>query len=432
MQLYLPDAKVYCPCIAEDDPRSYHIVSSLKICPNCHVRRCTSCLLHSPKEKNCNRCNREYTLDETHCHRCYTCPLCDDDLKTYPLSYKSSNKDNGHPFELVKRDYDKSKIVGKSVLFRCKCGYKFNTKIETKPQSLQEIVTSNIKDDVDERFSQLKEYLDWCMNYHRILDKQARGRWKNEILEKFSSFEAAKILSSASSHSQLIEREKEMIIVDDDTVDENKLRPTPCPRRLSVSVSYICPTCLDDVTDSLLSETLPLVHAVPMVGYPSKKVREIEGDCSTVVPILISFINGGDKKMLISLMEGSDEKFEIGPRHGEVSGLSNVPTCLLSHVSAQEGSWKKELTRRDSVVLSNIKYKEGVEVESGLHVDSGSNWITIVLAIDIASSEKTSAGKIDFSVHTMIHQIDSDEDANTGRGESDATRIVEYRCRALI
>lgn len=416
MKYYLQDASVSCPCIKEDDYRSSHPLSSLNYCRHCDTRRCFACSLHSPVKKSCLKCERKYDLIATHCNRCYVCPLCGSDLNTYPLLYKSGGiKDGVEQFALMNSQTDRNeKLVGKGVLFKCKkmdsidnsCSFKFVTNIETKPQSLQEIVLKNIKSDTEYKYEKLRDFGDWKLNYERILDRKQRIKWKTEILERFGAFEVAKILQAHNSLETLEKKEIEVI----DSLKDITKKVVPVPKKLHQNMNSICPSCLN-ILDVKMTSRFPLVYVVPMVGYPSRLVREIkEGNIR--VPVLMSFINTSGMEMDVTIT-GEEIPFNtirIGCNSSK--SLKDVPTCMLSHVRKSSDDWKCELDTRDKEVFKLITYHEDGEEkgsgeakvknteleESHEVVDVGGNWITTKACIDVNVAEDVVSGKIKFNV----------------------------------
>jgi hypothetical protein len=396
MKYDIDTARIMCPCVDYKDHRSWHLLSTIRYCNNCEIRRCLICTLHSPTNKRCLRCKREYDIKETHCFRCYICPICDTDLESYPLLYKNGKRENEiNQFELVKHPNDKCKIVGKAVHFKCKnlkCKFRFTTKIETRPQTLQQIVTSNIRDEIDLNFEILKTYADWCLNYNRALDKKLAIKWKTEILKRFPSFELAKILQSENKMQDLIEKEEEVIR----TLNESEKLPLfPIAKQLYKKMNDICPTCLE-ITKPI-SEKLLLAYAVPMIGYPSSKVTQMNGSLS--VPVLVSFINLTKKEMNMNIM---GVEFNIGYEYGSDMSIDNVPTCLVSHCldsRKQEESPQKDIEKLNRLIWSNDNENNNVFEDT---VDIGDNWITRLFIVDIESDENTRKGKIIFKLNVTV------------------------------
>lgn len=432
MHYYIDDASVYCPCIGPADNRAFHPVSKMRFCGTCGIKRCFFCTLHSASNKSCLRCERKYTTRETHCYRCYTCPICDDDLESHPLLYKHKAGSSEVEFELIKSKDDKSKIAGKAVLFKCPnsdCRFKFTTKVETKPQSLQQIVQNNINDDIDVRYNELMDYYDWCLNFQRILDKRQRSKWKTEILRRFKSFEIANILQNDSHLQQLIDEESESIRYIKN-VENNQLFPHP--KVLNTKMQEICFTCLENISDKKMVLELPMVYAIPMVGYPSSNVKGLQAGESVDVPILISFVNDSGSSINLSIIENGvdvflasssahnmyipaiDESTKVKSRE-----LATVPTCLLSHIS-KKGDWKTELAGRDPALLARLRYVEGLNFD-GLEdtIDFGVNWITSLILVRVTGNETSCKGKINFVLNISVE-----------KGETVSNE--EYHCCALI
>ena len=433
MHYYIDDASVHCPCIEPSDERAFHPVSKLHFCGTCGIKRCFLCMLHSASNKMCLRCGKEYTTQETHCYRCYTCPICDEDLESHPLLYKHKAGSTEVEFELIKSKHDKSKIAAKAVIFKCPnsaCRFKFATKVETKPQSLQQIVQDNIKDDTDIRYNALLNYYDWCLNYQRILDKRQRSKWKTEILGRFKSFEIAKILQNDSNSQQLIDKESGNIR---SIHDEEDNQICPHPKLLHTEMQEICPTCLEDISGNRMAFKLPIVYAIPMVGYPSSNVKELQTGETVDVPILLSFVNNGEVSINLGINEDGVDVFlasslahnvcipGINEFTKQKSGeLSTVPTCLLSHISKEEGNWKTELAGRDPGALTRLRYVEALSFDGSEDtIDAGVNWITSLILVRVTSSERSRKGKINFVLNVSVEQ---------GENVSNA----EYHCCALI
>lgn len=410
MKYLINDAKVSCPCIDSKDHRSWNSLSTTKYCTNCHLKRCQNCTLHSPILNLCLRCKREYSNNETYCYRCYTCPICDSDLITHPLSYKSTGKNNGiELYELIRNGNKGDKIVAKSVYFKCKdpkCNFRFNTNIETKPQTLQDIVMNNIKDEVDVTYEILKDYYDWLLNYHRILDKKQQRKWKSEILKRFQTFEIAEILK-AENLKELNLKEIEIINEINNTPNVDKL--FPIPKKLFKKMNDICLSCLEEIGPDLRT---PLVYVVPMIGYLSSKVKELTYGELLNVPILISIINKSADEMSISLIGDNIELQEFKIGYDDTDDIKNVPTCLLSHI--KDSNWKEELAKRNIDVFHKLEWN-GENIIYDCVLDSGINWITTIAQIPIKGNVNSTNGKIKFNLTI------NNNDLNT-----------IYQCNALI
>lgn len=405
MHYYLEDGKISCPCIDSNDARSYHSVSEMFFCSTCKIRRCTLCTLHNVTRKICLRCEKEYGMQDTHCYRCYICPKCDSDLESYPLLYKSKLGNNTGDVELVKSKNDKSKIVGKAVQFKCSnkdCNFKFKTKIETKPQSLQQIVQRNIKDMDDLRYESLLNYYDWCLNYQRILDKRQLTKWKTEIMKRFKSFEVAKILHDDSNIKELIKKENDMI----EPIKDIELYEAlfPLPKQLSSEMNNICPTCLN-VIDMEKIISIPLVYVVPMVGYPSSNVKNLEEGSEIEIPILVSFINHSNYEVTVTILENNKVKSinhhvpDLIIPFSQEDNWKTVPTCLLSHVLKKKGDWKRELENRDPNTIMKLTYSNWLNEsdDENCIVDQGINWITTLIMVKYKmDTNNKSSGKVDF------------------------------------
>lgn len=434
MHYYVGDARIHCTCIESSDKRSLHSVSKMYFCPTCKIKRCFLCTLHSPSNKICLRCERNYNVQDTHCYRCYTCPECDKDLESYPLLYKHKIGGTETEFELIKSKHDKSRIAGKAVHFKCPdsdCRFKYTTNVETKPQSLQQIVQHNIKDNRDVRYSELMEYYDWCLNYQRILDKKQRSKWKTEILKKFESFEVAKILQDESSLLQVVDKERATVRPIMDTVSAQLF---PQPKVLHTVMKEICPTCLEGLSCREMTSKLPLIYALPMVGYPSFKLKELREGERVDVPILVSFVNNSESEMCVNIIEDGVTTFlppssancivipTVDPStQPSTDKLSTVPTCLLSNVSKKEGNWKTELERRDPKSLARLRYVEGSNIDELKNVvDSGANWITLLLIVRVTGDRESRNGKIKFALNISLDTQGSD------------VRNAEYHCCALV
>lgn len=391
MHYYLEDGKISCPCIDSNDVRSYHSVSKMFFCSTCKIMRCSLCTLHNVTRKSCLRCGKEHRLYDTHCYRCYICPKCDSDLDSHSLLYKSKMGSNMREVELIKSKDDKSKIVGKAVQFKCStndCNFKFKTKIETKPQSLQQIVQSNIKDTDDLRYESLLNYYDWCLNYQRILDKRQLTKWKTEIMKRFESFEVAQILHDDKNIKQLIEKENNIIKpLNNIELDEHLF---PFPKPLASEMNNICPTCLN-VIDMEKNLSIPLVYTVPMVGYTLSNVNNSKEGSEVDIPILLNFINKSNFHVTIRILENDYVKlinshiYDIVIPFSQENDWKTVPTCLLSYVLKREGDWKKELENRDPNTIMKLKYRDEFNLngvsDGNFIVDRGVNWITTLIVV---------------------------------------------------
>lgn len=432
MHYHIKDTGIICPCIDRTDGRSIHPVSSIHYCSTCNVRRCFWCRLHTPAEKKCLRCKRDYESKDTHCYRCYTCPECDMDLVSYPLSYKSKHNIDGlKQFELISSKNDKSKIIGKAVYFKCtneKCKYKFTTKVETKPQTLQQIVQNNIKNDTEVRFEELTDYVDWCIGYHRILDKKQRMKWKNQILSRFDSFEVAKILQGESHLQQLTDKENDIIKVTKDDDTGNKSNIYPKPKFLHTETSESCPSCLGDITSDKMSFRIPLVYSVPVVGYLPSKVQDLRFGEYTDVPILITFINESDDDMSVniiatdSVISAASNTLNIphmSNRLTRVDEFENVPTCLLPHIISQNECKSKTLLR-DPEIIKMFEYREDFKYEFNKDVlDLGINWLTTLVVVRVRYNDNTNDGKIFFCLNLDV-------------GFKQGNINLEYYCKVLL
>lgn len=353
------------------------------------------------------------------------CPICGSDLESYPLSYKSrGRKDGEEQLEIIQHRHDRSKIVGKAVRLQCKnhatCRFKFTTKVELKPQSLQQIVQNNICDHIDTRFNELVEYSDWCLNFQRILDRKQRVRWKSEILQRFKSFEIAEILKSDQNSKQLLV--KEGSVINSDAVDGPAHELYPLPKLLHKKMNDICPTCLQDISKSPITGRLPLVYCVPMMGYPSSHVKAMKENESARVPILISILNETKHPMKVNLSADTGTGFfEVGCNLGKY--FENVPTCLLSHVQSKS-DWKAELEKRDTSILERLSYKndfihDGDDMNCCDVIDRGGNWITTSVILEAPRSDSTVKGQISFKL--------------TLTTESELGKFtVDYTCCALV
>lgn len=385
------------------------------------------CTLHSVSKKSCLRCKREYGLEDTHCYRCYICPECECDLESHPLLYKAKYESDKNELEIIKSKNDRSKIVGKSVQFKCvnmKCRFKFTTKIETNPQTLQHIVQSNIKDEDELRYDTLLDYYDWCMNYHRILDKRQRTKWKTEILNRFKAFEISKILQENCNIKDLNDKEKDIINTMDTNEKNNVLYPQP--KLLHAEMKSICPTCLGDLSHEKMASSIPLVYAVPLIGFPSSKLKKLELEVSIDIPILVSFINNTTSTVNFSIINEDEDEKVIQTPSSEIKvectdggfnekHLKTVPTCLLSHVSKNETTWKKELHHRSFENLAKLKYSDTKTLtDFGDILDSGINWVTTHVVIHHTVKNESCKNKIEFGLNIS-------GDFN-----------VHYNCTALI
>lgn len=363
-------------------------------------------MLHSPISKKCLKCNNEYGNDEFFCYKCFICPECNSDLTTFPLAYKTTNDGK---FALIKSKDDKSKIVGKAVHFRCKkysadCDFKFTTKVETKPQTLQEIVLNNVNEFEDSRFHELDKYFDWKLNYYRILDKKQRIKWKTEILKKFSSFEITQILKTNYHYNDISNKEESMIIDIDKVEKLQDLRLFPSPKPLHVQMSNICTNCFTDISSTHLIEKVPLVYCVPMVKYPSKLIHELKDD-ELKIPILVNFINESKDSLIIHILPDTETNLitnesitiELLPSD-DIDGFGKVPTSLLSHT--KNGEWKDELfTRSDN--FCKLEYNPSiVENDEFEIVEKGVNWITLIAIVKATAENRD--GKIKFPLNLDI------------------------------
>ncbi|KAG0690464.1 hypothetical protein C6P40_002839 [Pichia californica] len=377
----------------------------MQYCTTCKMRRCFQCNLHSVSKKSCSRCKREYGMKDTHCYRCYICPICDSNLELYPLLYKSNVGGEGIQFELIKSKTDKSKIVGKAVQFRCvssHCKYNFKTAVETKPQSLQQIVQNNIKDEDDIRYKTLIDYYDWCLNYQRVLDKGQRMKLKSEILNRFKGFEIAKILEETNNQKQIENKEIEIV---QPLIEEKKSKLLPLPKQLHADMNNICPTCLENINKENMCFQIPVIYSVPMIGFSSSNIKNIEEGEFIKIPILVSIINSGNSEMNVSIIEGGDNGIDysvcgdVAIPFTDKEGLQTVPTCLLSYVSKKEGNWKEELAKRDQMTLSKLKYEFFLNRDpdsTEFILESGLNWVTLLIVVNVQYN-KLKNSKVNFT-----------------------------------
>lgn len=351
MKLSIPSARVLCPCIDCNDSRSLNDIDAMRFCEKCEVKRCMTCTLHSPISRSCSRCKREYGLEETHCLRCYECPRCFNDLSTYPVPYMEENG------QLKVAREKGAKIVGKAVFFKCirkSCGYKFTTAVETRPQTLQEIVQGSVKDGDEVRYAELQEYYEWCINYHRILDRRQRLKWKTEIMKRFESLEVAKILKEDDNLLVLANKEESLI-----RRGGALKREVPLAKRLGSQMKDICTTCLHEVVG--LTQLVPVLYSVVMHGSE-----------------YLILVNTSDRVLCVTMLEESHQ-FELEPS-GDT--IESVPTCLLGYIEGEEEEeeeeekgegeahaqgWKGEVENRDVSVFNK---------DPGV-IDRGKGWVTI-------------------------------------------------------
>lgn len=245
----------------------------------------------------------------------------------------------------VAREKD-ARIVGKAVFFKCKrkeCGFRFSTHVETRPQTLQEIVQGSVKDSDDLRYNELAEYYEWCVNYHRILDKRQRTKWKSEVMKRFDNLEVTKILNADDNEVTLSSKEECIIRREGYTKTKNKI--VPVAKKLSCTMNDICVTCLGET--KMLREYAPVAYVVEI--YSQK---------------FLSFLNKSDKKMhVIVINEGYE--FDIAPCRETVK---SVPTCLLGYIEGKD-EWKKEVELRDVSVFDACD-TYGV-------TEYGDGWVTV-------------------------------------------------------
>lgn len=370
MLFNINDAKVACACMKYS--QSCHSVRSMKYCETCKTRKCLFCTLQNVKSSSCGKCSKEYNSDESYCSRCYVCPKCNADLVTSQYLYKLK-EGTMDTYELIRKREDKDKYIGKSVTFKCACGYKFSTGVGKKEQKLQEIVMEDVKTCQERRYDELVEYYKWVLNYHRIEDKKAQIRWKSEIMEMFSHFEISKVLKNEYI-DELNKRREEIIKSRDDSIGGKY----PVPKRLTKKFSQICVSCLSNVSNTPLSEKIPVVYTMPMIGFSFEKVKNLDNEETCDVPILLSIMNEGVQ----AKVEYEDIGFEL---NSSQKLFGDIPTCLLSQVKGNVEECKLELSKRDPSIFSKLSYREGTTVKI---IEQGTSWSTLLINVTIGYKQK--------------------------------------------
>ncbi|TID29901.1 hypothetical protein CANINC_001540 [Pichia inconspicua] len=337
MELSIASAQVLCSCDG-DTEGSYNAMKNMRYCDKCLVKRCLYCTLHTVTGKRCNRCERDYDTNDTHCLRCYECPVCGTALSTYPVPYTDENG-----VMKVAREKD-AKIVGKAVFFKCKrnkCEFRFGTHIETRPQTLQEIVQGSVKDFETKRYNELLKYYEECINYQRILDKRQRTKWRSEIMKRFGDLEVAKILEEDNNISNF--ESKERVIVSRKGCETKKL--VPIAKKLTCTMIDVCITCLQETKS--LKVYAPVAYSVI--------IQENK---------FVSFLNKSETTMHITVLEEGYE-FDLNPCN---ETMKSIPTCLLGYIEGTD-EWKKEVNERDVPNFEECK-REFSEV--------GDGWVTFI------------------------------------------------------
>lgn len=446
------ESLLQCPCGPPNAVANNWCVSECFYCCQCQALKCPLCLIPQSPYKTCSKCKQQYEvgdqsrgpvnvhdMSQFFCSRCYCCPICDHNLDTRVEVF---TRTSGGQLVLLKDR--SSKVYGKRVILSChKCGYKFNTPLETKPQGLTTMVKIHTKSEDERRFEKLSRVIS------DVVKNNAESRIRNKARRGNLSERRDSIISKEQKDYDDDQRENIIEALEMSSDNKDQLLK-PLPKVLSTEFrERQCIGCLDTVTDWCLASRAPTIIPVLPFNY------SVNNDNNDIVAVLLNVINKSKETYSIQILKSEQEyqcnmNYELigipmdtyelpkleAPLFSSVAKGENanniqtsdmnpksIPTSVLPLFLSSNPKWEKELALRPAQCLHNVTYQTKwmnftkVDLDSnvdqdmnlnlnvalndfsGKIIDKDANWITILLFIKrISPLDKP----IEFPLHALI------------------------------